>query len=286
MTRSRDALLAEFQARVDQNDHSGGLASLLKLISLDGITEDRLLWKHQLLSDLGRHAEALDAALEFERVAGRKSPFNYVRIAESHLALEHTQEAVDWLARAIAERGLRHGRLFQHEPFDALVTHPRYRELVGGIQANTGVGTAMEDFSVELLDGASLRLSSLWLSNLRGSVVLVDFWSTICPPCVEEMPNLKRLYESYAKDGLAILGISLDSDVDTAKVFLSEHEIPWPNACSGDRWADATAKLLNVHATPSMWLLDRKGVIRAFDLRGEELGAAVRGLSAENSQPH
>jgi peroxiredoxin len=276
MARSRDALLAEFQARADRNDNAGALASLLELIALDGATDDRLLWKHQLLSDLGRHVEALDAALEFERVAGRKSPFNYVRIAESHLALEHTEEAFDWLERATDERGFRHARLFQHEPFDALVTHPRYRELVAMIEKNTGVGTVLPDFAVELLDGTRLRLSSL-----RGSVVLVDFWATICLPCVDEMPNLRRLYERYGRREFTILGISLDSDLDTARTFLAEHEIAWPNACSGDRWADRTAKLLNVHATPSVWLVDRAGVACAFDLRGDDLVRAVAGLATE-----
>jgi hypothetical protein len=66
-----------------------------------------------------------------------------------------------------------------------------------------------------------------------------------------------------------------------ARAFLAEHDITWPNACSGNRWADKTAKLLNVHATPSLWLLDRAGIVRAFDLRGEELGKTVRRLLAE-----
>lgn len=276
MPRELDTLREEFRARLDADEPSGALESLLELISLDGVNEDRLLWQHQLLSDLGRHAEALGVALEFEKVAKRKSPFNYVRIAETYLALGQAEESVAWLERAIAERGFRHARLFQHEPFDTLQTHPRYPGLVAGIETNTGVGTEIKDFTVALLDETSLRLA-----NLRGSVVLVDFWATICPPCVEEMPNLRSLYAELGASVFAILGISLDSDIAAAKAFLAEHAITWPNACSGERWADHTAKLLNVHATPSMWLLDRDGVIRAFDLRGDELNARVRELLAK-----
>lgn len=276
MARELDALRQEFAARCDRDDHAGALAVLSDIVALDGLTEDRLLWKHQLLSDLGRHAEALEAAVEYDRIATRKSPFGYVRIAEALLHLHRTDDAVSWLERAIAERGLRHARLFRHEPFDALQSHPRFAQLTAGAEENTGVGTPMPDFTVTLLDGSSLSLASL-----RGSVALIDFWATICPPCVDEMPNLKTLYERYRAQGFAILGISLDSDVAAAKAFLTEREIPWPNACSGDRWADKTAKLLNVHATPSMWLLDRAGGIRAFDLRGEALDKAVCAFLAE-----
>ncbi len=95
------------------------------------------------------------------------------------------------------------------------------------------------------------------------------------------MPNLRRLYDELGRSGVEIVGISLDSDVDAAKALLAEHAMAWPNACSGDRWADATAKLLSVHATPSMWLLDRKDVIRAFDLRDDALAKTVRELLAE-----
>jgi peroxiredoxin len=277
MAADLDSLRREFKTCVDRGDHGGALESLLELISLDGVTEDRLLWKHELLSELGRHEEALGAALEFEKVAKRKSPFNYVRIAETCLALGQTEESVAWLEQAINERGFRHARVFQHEPFDALHAHPRYSQLIAEIETNTGVGTVLPDFTVELLDGTHLRLS-----DLRGSVVLVDFWATVCPPCVEEMPTLQRLYKEAANSGFTILGISLDSDVDAARAFLAEHEIAWPSACSGDRWADKTAKLLNVHATPSMWLLDRRGVIRAFDLRGDDLGRAIRELLAQD----
>lgn len=276
MAGDRDALREDFRTCLEQDDHAGALASLLELIELDGETEDRLLWKHQLLSDLGRHEEALEAAISYDQVATRKSPFGYIRVAETCMALGQTDEAVVWIERAILERGFRHARLFQHEPFDALEAHPRYVGLVAEIAKNTGVGTVMQDFEVLLLDGRRLRLS-----DSRGSVVLIDFWATVCPPCVDEMPSLQRLYDRLSGKGFAILGISLDSDVDAARTFLAEHQIAWPNACSGDRWADKTAKLFNVHATPSMWLLDRRGVIRAFDLRGEELETAARDLLAE-----
>jgi peroxiredoxin len=277
MAADLDSLKQEFKACVDRGDHAGALERLLDLCRLDGETEDRLLWKHELLSELGRHEEALEAAIRYDQVSTRQSPFGYIRVAETHMALGRTEEAIAWIERAIRERGFRHARLFQHEPFDALETHPRYAELVDEAAQNTGVGTVMRDFELLLLDGRRLRLS-----DLRGSVVLIDFWATICPPCVEEMPTLQRLYKELAGTGFTILGISLDSDVDAARTFLVEHEIAWPSACSGDRWADRTAKLLNVHATPSMWLLDRRGVIRAFDLRGDDLGKAVRELLAED----
>ena len=205
MPRDRDALRQEFKARFDQDDPGGALESLLELISLDGVTEDRLLWKHRLLSDLGRHAEALEAALEIERVAERKTPWNFIRIGEAYLALGQTDDAVDWIRQAITERGFRHARHLERAPFDALSGHPQYAGLLDATARNTGGGAALPDFEVVLLDGRRLRLS-----DLRGSVVLVDFWSTICPPCVAEMPTLQRVYKELADSGFTILGDSVE----------------------------------------------------------------------------
>ncbi|MFB3852847.1 MAG: peroxiredoxin family protein [Vicinamibacterales bacterium] len=69
--------------------------------------------------------------------------------------------------------------------------------------------------------------------------------------------------------------------------FLRKADLPWKVACSWAGWEDATAKLYQISATPSTWLIDRGGVVRYCDVRGEELRKAVEALvTEESSEPH
>ncbi|MFQ5696535.1 MAG: TlpA disulfide reductase family protein, partial [Terriglobia bacterium] len=63
------------------------------------------------------------------------------------------------------------------------------------------------------------------LSDLRGQVVLLNFWATWCPPCVAEMPSLERLHQRMRNQGLVILGISVDADRTAYNDFLQTYNI-------------------------------------------------------------
>jgi len=92
------------------------------------------------------------------------------------------------------------------------------------------------------------------------------------------MPNLKKLHQEFAEKGLVIVGISLDTDKTLLQNYLKEISPQWKMACSFRGWNDATAKLYSINATPSSWLIDRQGILRHINLRGEELYKAVRAL--------
>jgi peroxiredoxin len=141
---------------------------------------------------------------------------------------------------------------------------------------NIGLGKPIPDFTVTLLTGESLTLS-----DLRGKVVLVDFWSTNCAPCVKEIPAIKNVYTQYHLQGFEIIGISLDVDLEKLTAFVRENDMQWPIVCSGKSLLDETVQLYNVNAQPSLWLVDREGILRFFDVRGESLEEAVRGLLLE-----
>src|SRR5579884_873026 len=80
------------------------------------------------------------------------------------------------------------------------------------------VGSSAPDFTVQGID------HSISLSQLRGQVVVLNFWATWCPPCVEEMPSLVRLQQQM-KDQVTVLAVSVDVDEDAYKKFVKDHGV-------------------------------------------------------------
>jgi thiol-disulfide isomerase/thioredoxin len=123
------------------------------------------------------------------------------------------------------------------------------------------------------------------LASLRGKVVLVDFWGTFCPPCVEEMPVLVKLAHEYEPRGLVFVAPSLD-DPDRAVVEVGafiDRQVPGlaPYAAFGN---DASANAFGVHLLPTMVVIDRTGKVVATYLGSaperawrERIEAALRG---------
>ncbi len=98
------------------------------------------------------------------------------------------------------------------------------------------------------------------LSDLRGQVVLVNFWATWCPPCRLEMPGFQSVYEKYGDRGFTILGLSQDQGATgTVQSFLSERGITYPVAMGT---AAAERAFGGVSALPTSILIDRRGRVR------------------------
>jgi len=131
-------------------------------------------------------------------------------------------------------------------------------------------GAPFPDFNETDLDGKPLSIS-----GLKGKVVLIDFWATWCGPCVAELPNVLKTYETNHAKGLEIIGISLDQEKEKLTAFLSEHKVPWPQFFDGQGWSNKLGVMYGVTSIPATYLLDRDGKIIATDLRGDELDKAV-----------
>ncbi len=122
------------------------------------------------------------------------------------------------------------------------------------------------------------------LADMKGKVVLIDFWATWCPPCVAEVPNLRSLTDRFGEKGFAILGVNLDSAhsevggtekaLPMVRRFLINYRIPWPNVINGADGKDFT-KDYGVREIPASFLVGRDGKIVHVELSGESLERAV-----------
>jgi peroxiredoxin len=128
------------------------------------------------------------------------------------------------------------------------------------------------DLSFTALDG-----SKVVLTELKGKVVLIDFWSTTCLPCIQELPGLKKLYGQYKDRGLEIIGISLDSDKAVLEQFIEKEQIPWPQYYDPAGEANPIARKYGINSIPVVWLVDKQGVLRELNGR-ENLEEKVKGL--------
>ena len=117
------------------------------------------------------------------------------------------------------------------------------------------------------------------LSSLSGKVVLIDFWATNCPPCIEELPNIRRLYEKHRERGFEIIGVSLDGDESVVAAFTQRMQMPWRQIVND---SDVTALRENylVRTIPTLMIVGPDGNIAQFDVRGRDLQQSIEKLLA------
>jgi thiol-disulfide isomerase/thioredoxin len=117
----------------------------------------------------------------------------------------------------------------------------------------------------------------LKLSNLKGKVVLIDFWASWCGPCRRENPNVVKLYEEYKSKGFEVFSVSLDQDKERWIKAIKDDGLVWTNHVSDLKyWQNEAARLYQVSSIPRTILLDKEGNIIARDLRGPALEAKLK----------
>jgi peroxiredoxin len=109
------------------------------------------------------------------------------------------------------------------------------------------------------------------LSDLRGKVVLVDFWASWCRPCRLENPNVVSAYNKYHAKGFEVFGVSLDQDRDKWLEAIETDGLVWTQVSDLMFWNSAVVKLYDIKGIPFAVLLDKEGKIIAKNLRGQEL---------------
>ena len=105
------------------------------------------------------------------------------------------------------------------------------------------------------------------VQEMKGKVVLIDFWATWCGPCVAELPHVKAAYEKLHGKGFEIVGLSFDQDKSALENFVKTKEMPWPQYFDGEGWGNKFGKEFGINSIPTMWLVDKKGVLRDVNAR-------------------
>lgn len=208
-----------------------------------------------------------------------------------------------YVERFLLDLGLAHDKLGNHDAADStyqkLINHPKYgsrsqaklakkileqdkTERKGELPRPPGanmsprawIGKPAQDFQVTDLKGEELSLK-----DLRGQVVLLDFWATWCGPCIAEMPNVKKTYAKYKDQKFQIIGISLDRSAEPLEAYIEKEELGWLNYWDKSRLVSTMYK---VRGIPSTFLIDGEGIIRKTNLRGHMLEHAVAELVKKN----
>jgi thiol-disulfide isomerase/thioredoxin len=118
------------------------------------------------------------------------------------------------------------------------------------------IGTRLPEFSVKDLQGREISSA-----DLRGKVVLIDFWATWCQPCKKEMPGYQKLVDHYGSRGFAVVGFKFDTMVDTEDpvLFAKKIGVRYPLAIATD---DLKQKFGGIEGLPTTMLYDRHGILR------------------------
>jgi peroxiredoxin len=117
------------------------------------------------------------------------------------------------------------------------------------------LGTPAPAFELQSLDGKTVKLS-----DLKGKVVLLNFWSTRCPPCIAEMPSLNRLYASLRKNGLEVCAISIDASDKPVRELVQEKSIAFTILMDSEK--ETYFDWYAAPPLPMTYLIDAGGVIR------------------------
>jgi peroxiredoxin len=150
-------------------------------------------------------------------------------------------------------------QLVRYEHVEAALDDPEYTHAFGRLDADDERHQHAE-FALTDLQGKS------WdLQELRGKVVLVNFWATWCPPCRSEMPDLDALYQQFKDQGLVVLAIS-DEDVSKVHPYIDQYHYSYPILLDAGR---KVHEAFNIEGIPKSFVFDREGklVAQSIDMR-------------------
>lgn len=132
-------------------------------------------------------------------------------------------------------------------------------------------GAVGKPFALEFTDAITGKKVSV--ADMKGKVVVIDFWATWCGPCIAEMPALKKLYAEHHDDGLEIIGVSLDrpeseGGLKDLKAFVEKNQIPWHQYYQGGGWESEFSSSWGITGIPAVFIVGPDGNLHTTNGRG------------------
>jgi peroxiredoxin len=203
------------------------------------------------------------------------------RATEGDFGHENLQEVATTLAQAIKEQQpssqspyMELASLVRYERVDASLDSPQYSAAIAKLEADDQA-RQQADFTLTDLNGKSWTLK-----DLKGKIVMLNFWATWCPPCRKEMPDLETLYRRFGPQGLVILGID-DEEAEKVKPFIAQQGITYPVLLDPGRKVNT---LFAIEGIPKTFVYDRNGkiVAQSIDMRTQKQFLEMLGRAGIN----
>ena len=191
------------------------------------------------------------------------------RATEGDFGRDTLQEVTTTLELAIKEQSpsdqnpyLELASLVRYEHMNASLDSPQFTAAMNRLEKEDQERNSV-NFTLADLDGKSWTLK-----DLKGKIVMLNFWATWCPPCRKEMPDLELLYRKFEPQGLVILGVS-DDDPEKVRAFVQKQGTTYPVLLDP---GSKVNQLLNINGIPKTFIYDRDGkiVAQSIDMRTQK----------------
>jgi tetratricopeptide (TPR) repeat protein len=269
-----------FEKSLERYFLKGNYKEAIKLLEerIKKYPEDRFI---QLLGQLYYQEKNYEKSIKYlSQITAKEKEINFTAHAMlciSYAQIGKIEKALDSFEKALLSPDLYYDEeIFKRKEFDPIRNEPRFKKALKALKDKYGIDKPAKNFSLKTLNGEKIELN-----KLKGKVILLDFWATWCEPCVREMPAMKKLYQEFKEQDFILIGLNLDEKKEDVEKFIKEKGIEWPQVWLEQESSKYILSLYRVKALPSTFLIDKKGILRKVNLRGESLREAVKNLIKE-----